>query len=64
MKRHYLCRYNLCAVKVDELLTIKRELSQIKSKVDDLLDSLERMEKDQNKKSGRVTLSFSLCDGG
>uniref|UniRef100_H3C5Q4 Heterogeneous nuclear ribonucleoprotein C n=1 Tax=Tetraodon nigroviridis TaxID=99883 RepID=H3C5Q4_TETNG len=37
-------------MKVDELLTIKRELSQIKSKVDDLLDSLERMEKDHNKK--------------
>ncbi|XP_029686685.1 heterogeneous nuclear ribonucleoprotein C-like isoform X3 [Takifugu rubripes] len=37
-------------MKVDELLTIKRELSQIKSKVDDLLDSLERMEKDHSKK--------------
>lgn len=41
------------AVKVDELQTIKRELTQIKSKVDDLLDSLERMEKDHSKKSGR-----------
>ncbi|XP_020777863.1 heterogeneous nuclear ribonucleoproteins C1/C2 isoform X3 [Boleophthalmus pectinirostris] len=38
-------------VKVDELQTIKRELTQIKSKVDDLLDSLERMEKDHSKKS-------------
>lgn len=41
------------AVKVDELQTIKRELTQIKSKVDDLLESLERMEKDHSKKSGR-----------
>lgn len=44
----------LSAVKVDELQTIKRELTQIKSKVDDLLESLERMEKDHSKKSGRV----------
>ncbi|AWP03697.1 putative heterogeneous nuclear ribonucleoprotein C-like [Scophthalmus maximus] len=39
-------------MKVDELQTIKRELTQIKSKVDDLLESLERMEKDHSKKSG------------
>ncbi|CAN9503012.1 unnamed protein product [Ophioblennius macclurei] len=37
-------------MKVDELQTIKRELTQIKSKVDDLLESLERMEKDHSKK--------------
>lgn len=41
------------AVKVDELQTIKRELTQIKHKVDYLLESLERMEKDHSKKSGR-----------
>lgn len=40
-------------VKVDELQTIKRELTQIKHKVDYLLESLERMEKDHSKKSGR-----------
>lgn len=40
-------------MKADELQTIKRELTQIKSKVDDLLESLERMEKDHNKKLGK-----------
>ncbi|KAM6920240.1 heterogeneous nuclear ribonucleoproteins C1/C2 isoform 1-T1 [Lycodopsis pacificus] len=39
-------------MKVDELQTIKRELTQIKSKVDDLLNSLEHMDKDHSKKSG------------
>lgn len=38
-------------MKVDDLQTIKRELTQIKHKVDYLLDSLERMEKDHSKKS-------------
>lgn len=42
-------------MKVDELQTIKRELTQIKSKVDDLLESLERMEKDHSKKSVKKT---------
>ncbi|XP_057713952.1 heterogeneous nuclear ribonucleoproteins C1/C2 isoform X1 [Corythoichthys intestinalis] len=43
--------YSSRSMKVDELQTIKRELTQIKSKVDDLLESLERMEKDHSKKS-------------
>uniref|UniRef100_A0AAY5KF83 RRM domain-containing protein n=1 Tax=Esox lucius TaxID=8010 RepID=A0AAY5KF83_ESOLU len=38
-------------MKADDLQTIKRELTQIKHKVDYLLDSLERMEKDHSKKS-------------
>ncbi|XP_035530869.1 heterogeneous nuclear ribonucleoproteins C1/C2 isoform X2 [Morone saxatilis] len=38
-------------MKVDDLQTIKRELTLIKHKVDYLLDSLERMEKDHSKKS-------------
>lgn len=41
-------------VKADDLQTIKRELTQIKHKVDYLLESLERMEKDHSKKSGRL----------
>ena len=47
-------------VKVDELQTIKRELTQIKSKVDDLLESLERMEKDHSKKSSMWETLFVL----
>ncbi|XP_068604696.1 heterogeneous nuclear ribonucleoprotein C-like [Brachionichthys hirsutus] len=43
-------------MRVDELQTVKRELTQIKSKVDDLLESLERMEKDHNKKSGAKSI--------
>ncbi|XP_063756787.1 heterogeneous nuclear ribonucleoproteins C1/C2 isoform X3 [Eleginops maclovinus] len=39
------------SMKVDDLQTIKRELTQIKHKVDYLLESLERMEKDHSKKS-------------
>ncbi|XP_069015007.1 heterogeneous nuclear ribonucleoproteins C1/C2 isoform X2 [Embiotoca jacksoni] len=38
-------------VKADDLQTIKRELTLIKHKVDYLLESLERMEKDHSKKS-------------
>ncbi|KAJ8007559.1 hypothetical protein DPEC_G00095300 [Dallia pectoralis] len=38
-------------MKADDLQTIKRELTQIKHKVDYLLDSLDRMEKDHSKKS-------------
>ncbi|XP_064202041.1 heterogeneous nuclear ribonucleoproteins C1/C2 isoform X2 [Anguilla rostrata] len=39
------------AVKADDLQTIKKELTQIKHKVDYLLESLDRMEKDHSKKS-------------
>uniref|UniRef100_A0A3B1JJR3 Heterogeneous nuclear ribonucleoprotein C n=1 Tax=Astyanax mexicanus TaxID=7994 RepID=A0A3B1JJR3_ASTMX len=41
-------------LKVDDLQTIKRELAQIKHKVDYLLESLDRMEKDHSKKSGNA----------
>uniref|UniRef100_A0A3Q4GSD4 Zgc:55733 n=1 Tax=Neolamprologus brichardi TaxID=32507 RepID=A0A3Q4GSD4_NEOBR len=40
------------SMKADDLQTIKRELTQIKHKVDYLLESLDRMEKDHSKKSG------------
>lgn len=42
-------------MKSDDLQTIKRELAQIKHKVDYLLESLDRMEKDHGKKSGGMS---------
>ncbi|KAM9425234.1 heterogeneous nuclear ribonucleoproteins C1/C2 isoform 2-T7 [Pholidichthys leucotaenia] len=42
--------FNL-TVKEDDIQVIKKELTQIKHKVDSLLESLERMEKDHSKKS-------------
>lgn len=52
-------------MKVDDLHTIKRELTQIKYKVDYLLESLERMEKDHSKKSGELSdaLAGARCKG-
>lgn len=48
------------SVKADDLQTIKRELAQIKHKVDYLLESLDRMEKDHSKKSGNILHGFPL----
>uniref|UniRef100_A0A8C7JYD8 Heterogeneous nuclear ribonucleoprotein C n=1 Tax=Oncorhynchus kisutch TaxID=8019 RepID=A0A8C7JYD8_ONCKI len=44
--------YTCCQLKTDDLQTIKKELTLIKHKVDYLLESLGRMEKDHGKKSG------------
>ncbi|XP_034470905.1 heterogeneous nuclear ribonucleoproteins C1/C2 isoform X3 [Hippoglossus hippoglossus] len=44
-------RTSRTTVRADDLQTIKRELTQIKLKVDYLLESLEHMEKDHSKKS-------------
>ena len=67
MFAHTLCpQLSLPLVKVDELQTIKRELTQIKHKVDYLLESLDRMEKDHSKKSGMLQEehSYSVAQNG
>uniref|UniRef100_A0A3P8WTX2 Heterogeneous nuclear ribonucleoprotein C n=1 Tax=Cynoglossus semilaevis TaxID=244447 RepID=A0A3P8WTX2_CYNSE len=49
-------------MRVDDLYSVKRELTQIKQKVDSLLESLEYMEKVMSKNSGKnVNLYFCVC---
>lgn len=45
------------SVRSTDLQTVKRELTQIKHKLDFLLESLERMEKEHNRKFGEEVLA-------
>ncbi len=75
----YIWRYNslnitlllanllLSAVRMEELMCIKKELTVIKSQIDELLDSLERMDPQSQELSGKTLIlssSDALCKGG